>query len=135
MGSERVEAVAKIKTLKNKLWNLTSEYVRRKDADENGYVACYTCGKVKHWKTGDAGHAIPGRHNKVLYDLELLRFQCKHCNGAKSGQQYIFGRKLNEENGEGWFELKQIESHENIKYYLSDYEEMIEAMEGMVKSL
>ncbi len=124
-----------LKKLKDKLWKLTSEYVRRKDSDHNGYVSCYTCGTVKHYTEGDAGHAIPGRHNKVLFDLSIIRFQCKHCNGPKSGMQYEFGKRLNLVNGEGWFEQKLIESHEEQKYYLSDYEDMIEAIEGMLEEL
>ena len=124
-----------LKRLKDKLWKLTSEYVRRKDADHNGYVPCYTCGVVKRYTEGDAGHAIPGRHNKVLFDLSILEFQCKFCNGPKSGMQYVFGKKLNERNGEGWFEQKMIESHEIVKFTKSDYEDRIEAIEGMLEKL
>lgn len=117
--------MANKKTLKNKLWKLVSEYVRRKDADPHtGVVACYTCGSMRHWTEGDAGHGIPGRKNMVLFDLEVLRFQCKSCN-RNQGEQYIFGKRLNEENGEGWFERKLIESKQPKKYYIKDYEEMI----------
>ncbi len=124
------------KKAKDKLWTLVSIFVRTRHTDPHtGLVPCYTCGVVKHWKEGDAGHAIPGRHNKVLFDLDLLRFQCKSCNGPKSGNQYIFGKKLNEENGDGWFEQKQIDSHGTVKWYLSDYQEMTEAIESMIAEL
>ena len=28
-----------------------SEYIRTRNADERGYVPCFTCGKVDHWKS------------------------------------------------------------------------------------
>jgi len=121
---------------KEKLWKLVSELVRRRDADPHtGMVQCYTCGEFKHWKEGDAGHAIPGRKNMVLFDLDILRFQCKSCNGPKAGQQYIFGKKLNEENGEGWFEEKQRQAWKPKKITESDLEDMIESLEKMLEEL
>lgn len=125
-----------IKSLKAKLWKLTSEYVRKKDADPHtGIVCCYTCGTPKYWRDGDAGHAIPGRHNKVLFDLSILRFQCKRCNGPGHGEQYIFGKKLDQENGEGWFEQKQIEAKGELKYSIADYVKMIEDMKQRLNEL
>jgi len=126
---------SKTKRLKDKLWKLVSEYVRRRHADSNGYVQCYTCGVTKHWKEGDAGHAIGGRKNGVLFDLDILRFQCKRCNGPGSGEQYIFGKKLNQEYGEGWFEKKRIEAKKPKEIYDSDYEDMIESIEKMLEEL
>jgi hypothetical protein len=123
------------KALKKKAWTIISEYVRRKDADHNGYVACYTCGAMKHWKEGDAGHAIPGRHNKVLFDLEILRFQCKHCNGPKSGMQYEFGKRLNLEHGEGWFEQKVLDSKGTVKIYDSDLADIIAKTKEMLEDI
>lgn len=66
---------------KKKLWTLVSIYIRRRDADWSGYVACCTCGKIKHWKEGDAGHFIDGRRNSIVYDPRNIHFQCKGCNG------------------------------------------------------
>lgn len=121
-----------LKTLKNKLWRLVSVYIRTKDAGPTGYVRCYTCDQKKHWKQMDAGHAIPGRHNAVLFDLEIIRPQCKYCNGPKSGMQYEFGRRLNRENGEGWFEQKLAESRKVVKLYPSDVETMIGKLEQLL---
>jgi len=127
--------MAKLSTKKNKLWKLVSEYVRRRHADENGYTACYTCGTIKHWKEMDAGHAIPGRKNYVLFNLELLRSQCRSCNGFRAGEQYIFGKKLNQENGEGWYEGELIKSKKPYKLYESDLDEMIEDIKKKLRCL
>ena len=122
------------KKLKDKLWKLVSEYVRRRHATSEGYVECYTCGKVDHWKNYDAGHGIPGRKNMVLFDLEVLRAQCKGCN-RNQGEQFIFGTKLDEENGPGWFEMKLINSRKPRKIYDYELEEMIESIESMLEEL
>ncbi len=121
-----------LRKAKEKLWKLVSIYVRTKDADDNGYVACYTCGNIDHWKGMQAGHGIGGRKNAVLYDLEVLRPQCPGCNMmGRNGEQYIFGRKLNEENGEGWFEQRLIDAKKPKKFTIPDIEDMTEAIREM----
>ena len=39
-----------IKNLTKKLDTIFSEYIRRKDANKNGLVECFTCGVIKYWK-------------------------------------------------------------------------------------
>jgi len=124
-----------LKSKKAKLWKLVSEYVRRKGSDGNGYNRCFTCGEVDHWKNLDAGHAIPGRKNYVLFNLQLLRPQCKRCNGFRAGEQYIFGKRLNQENGEGWIEAELIKSRAQYKLYESDIDEMIEDIKERLNGL
>ncbi len=67
--------------LKKIAWKLFSEWIRRRYADHRGFVRCVTCGAVKHWKCGDAGHFLPGRNNSILFDERGVHFQCKQCNG------------------------------------------------------
>jgi hypothetical protein len=82
------------KALKVKAWNLMSEIVRRKFADDNGYVECFTCGRTQHWTEVDAGHGIGGRRNYVLFLEEIIKPQCKPCNGYNGGRYEIFLLKL-----------------------------------------
>ena len=70
---------------KNKAWSLVSRYVRRLNADYNGYVTCVTCGVKKHWKEMHAGHFVDGRNNTVLFDERLIHPQCFHCNSKHPG--------------------------------------------------
>jgi len=122
--------------LKVKLWKLVSEYVRRKDADNCGTVRCYTCGEPKFWKEVDAGHAIGGRNNAVLFDEEIIRPQCKPCNMPPNcGMYYEFGIKLNQENGDGWYEAKKIASKQVVKFTRSDLEEMIEVKKAQLLTI
>lgn len=126
----------KLKTLKKELWKLVSEYVRRSHANENGYVACYTCGAIHLWTEVDAGHAIGGHSNSVMFDLSIIRPQCKKCNMPPGcGEYYIFGTKLNKENGIGWYEQKKIDSHKTIKFTRSQLEDMIDDFKQKIAEL
>lgn len=125
-----------IKSLKAKLWKLTSEYVRRKDASYQGFVACYTCDTLKHWKEMNAGHAIGGHGNAVMFDLEVIRPQCVRCNMPPGcGMYYEFGTRLNQENGEGWYERKKDLSKIPVKLSIGWYQSMIEVMKQNLDEL
>lgn len=124
-----------LKSLKNKAWSLCSEFVRRSHADEGGTVSCYTCGKLMHWKESHAGHAIPGRHNAVLLDTEIIRPQCPRDNVMMGGRYEIFTAKLIRENGLEWFESKLIASRQPVKVSRVDYEQKIEDLKAKLKEL
>ena len=121
-----------VQSLKKKAWKLCSELVRRGEADDNGYVSCVTCGAVKHWKNGDAGHFLDGRRNSIYFDRRGIHFQCKGCNGnlrdgnisrnkeatARSYKKYMlkrYGRKVvdeikyNKENVSKQFSVPELE--------------------------
>lgn len=112
--------------MKAMLWKLISEFVRRQGADDGGTNDCYTCGKLSHWKELHAGHALPGRHNAVLFDLEVLRPQCPVCNIWKGGMYHIFATKLIKENGMEWWDKKLEGARQVVKYTRSDFEGMIQ---------
>jgi hypothetical protein len=125
-----------LRSLKNKAWKLCSEYVRRSNADAGGFCGCYTCGAPIHWKLeAQAGHAIGGRHNAVLLDVEIIRPQCVSCNVFRRGNYPIFAAKLIRENGIEWFEQKLIKAREVVKYTRSDLEELIEKYKAKLAEL
>jgi hypothetical protein len=118
-----------LKSLKKRAWKLLSEYVRRKEADAGGFVGCYTCGAPIHWKLeAQAGHAIGGRNNAVLLDVEILRPQCVACNVFRRGNYPIFAAKLIRENGLEWFEEKLIAARRAVKITREEYEQRIEEL-------
>jgi hypothetical protein len=114
-----------LRGLKNKAWKIFSEWIRRKDADQGGTVTCYTCGKLMFWKEAHAGHALPGRHNAVLLDNDIVRVQCPPCNLWKGGNYPVFTAKLIRENGLEWFESKLQGAKQVVKYTRSDLEDLI----------
>lgn len=82
-----------LKTLRAKAWELTSKYVRLREADENGYNRCVTCGITKHWKELQAGHFIPqARGNAIRWDIRGIHPQCHRCNInlGGNGAEYTF---------------------------------------------
>lgn len=115
-----------LRLLKAKLWKVISEFVRRRGADERGTNDCFTCEKLAHWKELHAGHAIPGRHNAVLFDVEILRPQCPVCNLWKDGMGHVFATKLIKENGMEWWEKKLEGARRIVKYTRADIEDLIE---------
>ena len=59
---------------------VTSEYIRRKYADDTGHLKCVTCGKHMHWKEAHCAHFI-GRSAKATRWLEEnLHPACPSCN-------------------------------------------------------
>jgi len=76
---------------KEKTWKVFSRYIRLRDADENGFITCPTCGVRKKWNDGmQAGHCIQGRHNSILYDERGVYGQCMHCNYFMGGEYSKF---------------------------------------------
>jgi hypothetical protein len=69
--------------VKKKCWKEFSAYIRLRDCLETtGKTTeglCYTCGRVyPNGKVGglQAGHFIPGRHNSILFDFDMVKSQC-----------------------------------------------------------
>ena len=114
-----------VASLKKKAWKLVSEYVRRRDADEGGTVACYTCGELHFWKDLHAGHAIPGRRNAVLFDVDIIKPQCPRDNIFLGGRYEIFAAKLIREHGLEWFEDKLAGARQIVKLTRDDVEQII----------
>ena len=121
--------------LKKKAWKILSEYVRRREADENGMVYCYTCGERFHWRDVHAGHAIPGRHNAVLLDTDIIRPQCPRDNIFMGGRYEIFAARLIRENGLEWFEQKLSGARQVVKLTRSDLEGFIESYKQKLEGL
>ena len=120
------QRVKSIRSLRKTAWQLLSKIVRSKYS-ENGYGRCYTCTSVHPVSELQAGHAIGGRHNAVLFDEEILRSQCVRCNVFMRGNYPVFSARLVREHGIEWWESKLKYSQEIKIYKRSDLEELIES--------
>lgn len=65
-----------IKELKEKLDKVFSYYIRLRDADENGYCKCCTCGKKFHWKKIQNGHWISRGKLSTRFHEQNCNSQC-----------------------------------------------------------
>jgi hypothetical protein len=111
-----------------KLWTAFSKFIRLRDADENGYCKCFTCGLVRKWSQMDAGHGIPRQHWGTRYSEINVQVQCKKCNGFNQGMQAAFKDNINKKyTADTWDRLEvasrkakrlsQFEVDEMEKYY------------------
>jgi hypothetical protein len=121
--------------LKRELWDLVSLYVRRSAADHRGMAVCYTSGAEMRWQDLQAGHAIPGRHNAVLYDLDIIKPQSMRDNIFLRGQHHVFATKLIEEHGMDWWQAKLEGSKKIVKYSRQDILEMTEQFKQRLEAL
>lgn len=120
--------------LKKRLWILFSQYIRQRDADENGYAPCISCGKVEHYKLQDAGHYHPKSLGLSVYFLEKgVHNQCTACNRFRHGNLTAYAIALRKRYGEGI--LEELEQIKNTPLKLSrvDYMEMIEKYQKLIK--
>ena len=98
--------------LEKKLDRIFSEYIRLKNADNNGYCQCITCGKIYHWKTLHCGHFISRSVKATRFSEINCNPQCVSCNSFKQGQHHIYRERLLEMYGkEG---VERLESKANI---------------------
>lgn len=89
--------------LRNKiLWPVFSQYIRFRDANEDGITQCATCGKRAFWKGEgmQAGHFNPGRHNAILFDERGVNTQCYHCNVGLKGAPREYNAFMLEKYGQ-----------------------------------
>ena len=127
----------KRKTLIKKLDTIFSEYIRRKHADENGIVKCYTCNVKKFWK-GEGmqnGHFISRKSRILRWDERNCRSQCYSCNCHFYGRQYVFALNLNKEYGYNIAEELLIESKKIIKQSDQDLLDLIDEYKEKVSLL
>jgi len=124
-----------IRSLKKKAWTEFSKYIRLKNADRDGYVHCYTCGKRMFWKEAQAGHGLSGRGNSILFDEEIVKPQCASCNIFKGGNYDSFHSRLIEENGIEWFNRKLKQKHETKQFTAKELEDMIKYYREEIKKI
>ena len=74
---------------KEKAWKAFSDYIRLRDClattGTPDFAICITCNERgdsswKPYKTIQAGHAVGGRGNAVLFHEEIVNGQCSYCN-------------------------------------------------------
>ncbi len=92
----------------SKLWKAFSEYIRRRDADEDGIATCFTCGLRRHWKQGDCGHGIGRQHWATRYNEKNNNFQCKKCNGFEGGRREVYKVEMDKKYGAGTWDKMEL---------------------------
>lgn len=85
---------------KDDAWTAFSTYIRIRDSlattGTTEYCICITCNERgdsswKEYKHIQAGHAVGGRGNAVLFHEEIVNGQCDYCNNPKIGLKGDYG--------------------------------------------
>ena len=122
------------KSIVKKLDKVFSQYIRRRFA-VNEIAKCVTCGKQAHWKELQAGHFMSRKHYSTRQDETNVQVQCSGCNVFRYGEQYKFGRYLEEAYGEGTAEDLQNKSRQITKFSDIRIKEMIEYYNKLLTNL
>jgi len=121
-----------VKSLKQEVWDLFSEWVRRSEADENGYCKCVTCGRRDHWKKFQSGHYI---HGTLFLIPELVHPQCPVCNGFRAGMAIEYKEWMIKKYGEAAvnrFTLLAKQQHKFTVFELQQYKKLYQGkLEGL----
>lgn len=117
------------------LWPVFSEYIRLRGANDQGYVACFTCGIIKHWKQTDCGHGIPRQHRATKYNEINNQAQCKRCNGFEGGARELFKENMDKKYGRGTWDKLQVASRATCKLGKYEYDIMTELYKKKVREL
>lgn len=128
----KVKSISKLKT---ELDAIFSQYIRLRNADNNGNVACFTSGVVKHWKEQHCGHFQSRRHMATRWHEKNCQVQSVKENIFNQGNQYTFGKNLDLLYGKGTADklekLAKSEikiSKDEIEYYIQDYTEKVKQL-------
>ena len=128
--------VKSISKLKKELDKWFSLYIRLRDADELGFVKCFTCGRFKHYKSGmQNGHFQSRSFLATRFDEENCQPQCVGCNMFKQGEQYKFALALDAKYGEGKAEELEFLAKSVVKFSRYDYEDKIGYYKDLVEKL
>ncbi len=115
------KGVDTVKSLKKEVWDIFSEYRRRKFTSDAGFCKCVTCGRVDHWKNMQAGHYI---HGTLFLIEDIVWPQCPQCNGFKSGMAVEYRKFLVEQLGEDnvlYYEREAKKPHRYSIYELKQF--------------
>lgn len=126
---DRKKTSSQLKKLLDKVF---SEFIRRKYADKEGKIKCYTCPKVLKWQELQCGHFVSRQHLATRYDEENVRPQCIGCNIFGGGKVSVFANNLEFER-EGIVNALYRKSSEIIKSY--PYEQKIIYYKEKIKQL
>lgn len=118
---------------KKKLDKLFSEYIRRRNADVEGFTSCYTCGVRKHYKELQCGHFCPRQYLALRYDETNCQTQCYACNMLYNGQPSAFAVRLKQDYGEDIVEKLEKRRQELTRY--CPYELKLEEYKEKIKKL
>ena len=123
--------------VKKEAWDVFANLVKLSNADDRGYCQCYTCSAKKMWNDTNmhAGHFRSRSHSNTLYDPMNVKPQCAACNSFGGGEQYLFGKHLDEEYGEGTSDGLVMKSNQTKQWTITELECLMEDWKEDLRTL
>ncbi|WP_293713514.1 recombination protein NinG [uncultured Parabacteroides sp.] len=124
-----------IPILQQRLDQIFSEYIRLRDANDNGFCRCITCGSMWRWQAIQNGHYIDRRHIGARYDDRNCNPQCSSCNIGLRGNLDKYKRAIIEKHGVKVLEELEATKRSSEKWTTADYQEKITYYKAEVKRI
>ena len=121
--------------LKKLLWKYFSIYIRKRDADKDGFVNCVSCGKRMHWKESSAGHYYPKTTLSMYFEEKNVHNQCNGCNLFRRGNLQPYALYLIKRYGEEILKELEWKRRQLIQIHDNEYEKFILLYKNKIKSL
>lgn len=121
--------------LKSKLDRIFSQYIRLRDADNNGNIQCYCCGKILPWKESENMHFIPRQHMSLRFSEINCHAGCTRCNHFLNGNIEMYTIHMKKDYGEDIVERLTVARNRVNKINVAEYEIMIDYYKKEVERL
>lgn len=124
-----------IKTLKRKLDDVFSQYIRLRDSDEHGLITCYCCGKKIPIKESQNMHFIPRQHMSLRFSEINCHAGCIRCNYFLNGNIELYTLHMKKEYGNDIVERLTISRNQTSKISEFEYKSMIDHYKKEIEKL
>lgn len=125
-----------LKYYEKRAWERLSRFVRLEGCYQSTgrfeRGRCYTCDHLVLFQELDAGHAIGGRNNAVLFDKRIIKPQCQTCNRNNGGEYEKFKEKLIKELGEKQYYRIVEDSKKVVLYSIEDLVDVYEKYNDLI---
>ena len=137
--TKRVTKHKSISKLKDTVWPIFSEYIRKRDCLRTTgtleWGRCITCGLPFKYSALQAGHFIPGRHNSILFEETCTHAQCYRCNVPMGGEPLKYRREIIRLYGEDYDLKLEEQAMETKKFTRDELIELKEQFQAKIKEL
>jgi hypothetical protein len=135
----RQKSITNYAKAKQRAWQAFSAYIRLRDCKKTTGTLyegiCFTCKKKYAYKSLQAGHFIPGRHNANLFEERGVHCQCYHCNVGLKGNPRLYDYFMREEYGQGVIDELDAQDKTTKDFSIADLEELRKTYQNKIINL
>lgn len=118
-----------------KLDKVFSQYIRLRDAMENGMARCISCGGVKPLEMFDNGHYHSRTHMSTRWDEDNCHAECRFCNRFKADHMIGYRENLIRKIGQQRYDLLAWKARQSKHWAEFELKELVKHYTDMVKKL